>query len=116
MNLLSVEDAEWNLQEAVRLYGATHTCEAGPAGEQLQPGLSWDDVRWVVRSWGFDDESGTEIVGVLKLKDGRYAIVEGSCDFTGWESQSGAIIRVAADLARAKNALSKENRERLGYR
>ena len=76
-----------------------------------------DDIAEVLASW---EESGdyAEWSGcaALRLIDGRFALVSGWCDTTGWGCQDGTDAQVAAtlhDLVRL--AMSNEERERLGY-
>lgn len=54
---------------------------------------------------------------LLKLKDGRYVYMTGSCDYTGWDCQSGADSSIV-DTAEAALALApeKEGYEWRGFR
>src|SRR5262245_40809954 len=45
---------------------------------------------------GENDED--EWIGVFKLKDGRYLIASGSCDYTGWDCRAGNSLQVARTL------------------
>lgn len=61
------------------------------------------------------ENDGESWVGVFLLHDGRYAAVEGSCDYTGWDCQSGTTVTVAASVTDAvRFGLSMEGRARLG--
>lgn len=40
-----------------------------------------------------------EWVGVFKLKDGRFLLATGSCDYTGWDCRAGNNLEVAASLS-----------------
>lgn len=44
---------------------------------------------------------------ILKLKDGRHVYMTGSCDYTGWDCQSGATSSIV-DTAQAALALAPE--------
>lgn len=41
---------------------------------------------------------GTSCEWLVKLCDGRYAALEGWCDYTGWDCGSGLAIKIAAGL------------------
>lgn len=45
---------------------------------------------------GENDESSW--VGIFLLKDGRWLVAEGSCDYTGWDCQAGNSFHIGATL------------------
>lgn len=45
--------------------------------------FSKDDVEEVLHHVNGEND-GPDWAAVFKLKDGRYASIEGGCDFTGW--------------------------------
>lgn len=58
---------------------------------------------------------GPDWVGVFELADGRFATITAGCDYTGWDCQSGGVVRVASILKKAiRFGLSDEERRRLG--
>lgn len=61
------------------------------------------------------ENDGPEWIGVFLLRDGRYLVAEGSCDYTGWDCQAGNTMQVAATLQDAiQFGLTPERQERLG--
>ena len=56
-----------------------------------------DVARVIATSDGEND--GADWIGVFELKDGRFAYLTASCDYTGWDCQSGgnAIVSHALD-------------------
>jgi hypothetical protein len=77
-----------------------------------------DDIAEVFASWESTDGDYAEWSGcaALRLKDGRFALVSGWCDTTGWGCQDGTNAYVAAtleDLVRL--GMTNEEREHLGY-
>jgi hypothetical protein len=53
-------------------------------------GFSRADVESVVAAWGENGDFAEWSGGfVLRLKDGRFAYIEGWCDTTGWGCQDG---------------------------
>lgn len=75
--------------------------------------FSRTDVAEVIAAVnGEHDES--DWVGVFRLKDGRFAVCYGSCDYTGWDCRGGNSMVVAKTLNDALLfGLSKEQCERL---
>lgn len=62
---------------------------------------------------GENDEE--DWVGLFRLKDGRYLVAEGGCDYTGWDCQAGNSLCVAGNLDDAvRLGLSDEQQRRLG--
>lgn len=61
------------------------------------------------------EHDGPDWIAVVKLKDGRYAALEGGCDYTGWDCQSDASRHVASsyeDIVRF--GLTDSARKRFG--
>jgi len=52
--------------------------------ETPQPTFGVDDVEKVLGSVEGENDA-EDWVALLKLKDGRYALVAGGCDYTGWD-------------------------------
>ncbi len=97
-----------------------------PAGQHNPPRLSaslgyagslehfsrTDVAEILAMAEGENDGASWQIA--VRLYDGRFAFLEGSCDYTGWDCQSGCSCVVAGsrdDLVRY--ALTDEARERL---
>jgi hypothetical protein len=75
--------------------------------------FSREDVAEIVAiEDGENDEESW--LGVFKLKDGRYAMVEAGCCYTGWDVQAWGEARVAETLNQiVRLALTERGRERL---
>lgn len=107
---------------------------AGPGDEDAEgyrPNLGSPSVSpilgWEGDASGFTREDVAEIlaiddgcndeeswVGLFRLKDGRYAFLSASCDFTGWDCQAGGHAFVGGDLeSMVRYGLGAEDRERL---
>lgn len=62
---------------------------------------------------GENDES--DWVGLFLLRDGRYLVAEGGCDYTGWDCRAGNSLCVAGNLEDAiRLGLTEEQQARLG--
>jgi hypothetical protein len=64
---------------------------------------------------GDDGYAEEEIVGIFRLKDGRFLYVSGGCDTTGWDCQSsasGEIRNTLGDIVR--ECCTDDERKRLG--
>lgn len=72
-----------------------------------QDGFAVTDIARVLAVWEGEND-GDDWRWILLLNDGRYAFLQGGCDYTGWDCQSGAdsaIVPTIADaLAEAKKA------------
>lgn len=75
--------------------------------DNTKPGYDTDDIKYAFENNGLSshleniDVIVAEVCGandeaawhwILKMKDGTYRYAEGSCDYTGWDCQSGASI------------------------
>lgn len=86
-------------------------CPPGSAVDITPPNIE-DVVGVVAASNGEND--GAEWVGLFEMRDGRYVVASGGCDFTGWDCQANNSIEVAASAADAVCVgLSKEQIVRL---
>lgn len=80
--------------------------------------FSLDDVAEVLASEHHSDEGYAQvnIVAVFRLKDGRYATLEGGCDTTGWDCRSDARGDVRDTLGEAVlMGLTPEQRALVGW-
>jgi hypothetical protein len=63
------------------------------------------------------ENDGISWLGVFELEDGRFAFVSASCDYTGWDCQSGGHGIVAHSLAHlCKMGIGEADLEALGLR
>ena len=61
------------------------------------------------------ENDGPSWVVYGRLKDGRYFVAEGSCDYTGWDCQAGNCGMVASSRdALERFCLDDDERERMG--
>jgi hypothetical protein len=56
------------------------------------------DIAEVLASVNGEND-GDSWVCIVRLNDGRFACVEGSCDYTGWDCQAGNTITVASSFS-----------------
>ncbi len=56
-----------------------------------------EDIAEVLASVNGEND-GDSWICIVKMKDGRFACVEGSCDYTGWDCQAGNTITVASSF------------------
>jgi hypothetical protein len=61
------------------------------------------------------EHDGAEWLAVVRLADGRYAVVAAGCDYTGWDCQAGGSMDYyeALESAVSKLALTEQQRGRL---
>jgi hypothetical protein len=90
------------------------TREALPgSGVSTAPASRPDVARIVAAVNGEND--GAEWLGLFELKDGRYLVAQGGCDYTGWDCQASNAMTVASTLDEALvYGLSDEEARRLG--
>src|SRR5690349_2831986 len=70
-------------------------------------------TRVIADSPGEND--GPAWLFVVELADGRFAFVDASCDYTGWDCQAGGSIIVSGSLDDlVRYGLTDEARDRLG--
>lgn len=55
------------------------------------------DVTEIIAAVNGDNE-GPDWIGVFRLKDGRYLVAQGGCDYTGWDCQASNSMHVGATL------------------
>ena len=69
-----------------------------PPGSEVDstPPNRFDVIEVIAAVNGEND--GVAWVGVFLLKDGRYCIAEGGCDYTGWDCRAGNSLSVCATL------------------
>lgn len=63
----------------------------------------------------FGDYAETFVVGVFRLRDGRFGVARGDCDTTGWDCQSALYAEAFDTLERAiAFGLGEDDRNELG--
>jgi hypothetical protein len=61
------------------------------------------------------ENDGPNWIGVFRLKDGRYALIDAGCDYTGWGCREWGVAEVCGTLHEmVRWGLSNEQRKRLG--
>lgn len=113
-NLLS--DYNWAHVFADETYGITSkdTRPAVPDNAiDLTPPSRSDIAEIIAVAQGERDSE--EWLGLFILKDGRYLVANGGCDYTGWDCQASNTLVVARDREEAVMfGLTAAQRERLG--
>lgn len=76
--------------------------------------FTFGDVARVI-AYADGENDGPSWLVVLELADGRYVFADASCDYTGWDCQSGVRSVVAASLDNLiRWGIGSEERDRLG--
>lgn len=111
-----VNDSDWAQVFCDENYGnVSDEVQVVPPGADVSNAkVSRSDVVEIIAAVnGENDEA--DWVGVFLLRDGRYLIAEGGCDYTGWDCRAGNSLSVAKSLADAvKYGLTPEQQARLG--
>lgn len=78
-------------------------------------GVSLGDVVQVLgREDGEND--GQSWLGFFLLRDGRYLVLQASCDYTGWDCQAGGTGELYATRLAAIQSMGDTERYRLGLK
>ena len=101
------------------IFGEGHipfTIEACPPGSTVSlEKFTRNDVLAVIACRNGENDS-EEWVGVFLLKDGRYLLASGWCDYTGWDCQGGISLEVANTIqGLVAYGLSASQKIRLGW-
>lgn len=111
-----LEDSNWAQVFADESYGnVTKAVSVAPpqAAVSDDPPSRSDVLRIVAAVNGEHDES--DWIGVFELRDGRYLVASGGCDYTGWDCQAHNSLIVCASMANVLvYGLTKYERSRLG--
>lgn len=84
-----------------------------PGADISDAAFDREDVEHIISAVEGENE-GASWTGVFLLKDGRFAVAEGSCDYTGWDCQAGNSMCVAPTLKDAiALGVAPEDRTRL---
>lgn len=72
--------------------------DIAPPGNQvsIEP-ASRSDVAEIIAAVNGEND-GQDWLGVFLLKDGRYLVASGGCDYTGWDCQASNNLTVCATL------------------
>lgn len=91
------------------------TITVAPPGSQVSDAtVTRDDVVEIIAAVNGEND-GADWVGVFRLKDGRFLVAEGGCDYTGWDCRAGNSLTVCATMEDVLTfGLSPETRDRLG--
>lgn len=89
--------------------------EPAPPGSSVSTAeVSRTDVAEIIAAVNGEND-GADWLGLFLLKDGRYLVASGGCDYTGWDCQAGNQLLACATLDDAMQyGLSESERERLG--
>lgn len=75
-------------------------------------GLNLGDVAECISAGNRSgDYAETSVVAVLRMKDGRFALLTGWCDTTGWGCQDGGSVQYADTQDAVMRLLSDDDRE-----
>lgn len=109
---MTARNAPYWLRDAFDVTAAPRAA-LGYAGEI---GFAFPDIEVVVAHHERPgDYAEMDVVAVLRLDDGRYALLRAWCDTTGWDCQAGGDIEVAACLSDLRTlAMTADDRQRLG--
>lgn len=111
-------DSDW-----AEVFGEGSGGNTDRSTEPVPPGSNVDrepasrtDVIEVIAAVNGENE-GQEWIGVFLLRDGRYLVAEGSCDYTGWDCRASNNLAVAETLADAiRFGMNDGQRDRLGLK
>lgn len=113
-NLLT--DYDWGEVFADVSSGNTDkTTEPVPPGSVVDTSpASREDVAEILAAVNGEND-GSDWLGLFLLKDGRYLVASGGCDYTGWDCQASNYMAVAHTLEDVLHfGLTSSERERLG--
>lgn len=90
------------------------TTEIPPGSDVSTAPASRTDVKEIIAAVnGENDEA--DWLGVFLLRDGRYLVAQGGCDYTGWDCQAGNNMVVAKSMEDVLTwGLTEQERSRLG--
>jgi hypothetical protein len=107
---------DWAEVFADRSSGNTtkETTEVPPGSDVSTRPASREDVIEIIAAVNGEND-GEEWIGVFLLRDGRYLVAQGSCDYTGWDCQAGNSMVVASSWSDIMQfGLSDCEKRRLG--
>jgi hypothetical protein len=110
-------DNDYDWKEAFR---SSSKAIAAPCDESpiVADDFGLDDVEEVLAS-ALQNGSYAEVTvyAVFRLKDGRFACIEASCDTSGWDCQAGGMKTVGrSEVEIVRYGLTNESRAALGYK
>lgn len=89
------------------------TTEVPPGSYVSTEPASREDVAEIIAAVNGEND-GDDWLGVFLLKDGRYLIASGGCDYTGWDCRGGNCLLVAESYNDVLQfGLSEQEKERL---
>lgn len=111
-----VNDYDWAQVFADENAGnvSKETTEAPPGSLVDTSPANRVDVKEIIAAVNGEND-GDSWLGLFLLKDGRYLVASGGCDYTGWDCQAGNSMLVSSSLEDALQfGLSPQEKERLG--
>lgn len=111
-----LENYDWAQVFADENWGnVSKDLEAVPPGIPVSTEHVWrEDVEEIIAAVNGEND-GLDWLGLFLLKDGRYLVAVGGCDYTGWDCRAGNNLFVSDTLDNIiQFGLSKEERNRLG--
>jgi hypothetical protein len=111
-------NSSYNWAEVFADYGSGNTSkDTSPALPDMKvdctPPCRGDVVQIIAAVNG--ERDGDAWVGLFLLRDGRFLVARGSCDYTGWDCQAGNSLTVAPSLSEAiRFGMGNSDRDRLG--
>lgn len=73
-----------------------------------QRGISEDNIQEVLAVWEGEND-GDDWRWVVALSTGKFAFIQGGCDYTGWDCQSWATSKIVDTPEEAANLASGED-------
>jgi len=110
-----LEDGDWAQVFADESWGnVDKTVQVAPPGADVDDApFGRQDVEEIIAAVNGENDAA-DWLGLFRLKDGRYAVCSGGCDYTGWDCQAGNSMTVCATVEDALQfGLSEFERERL---
>lgn len=95
-NLLT--DSDWAQVFADENYGnVSKAIHVAPPGSCDDAEFSRSDVVEIIAAVNGENDAA-DWLGVFRLKDGRFAVASGGCDYTGWDCQAGNNLTVCKSM------------------
>lgn len=112
-----LEDSDWaHVFADASCDNVDKTIHVVPPGSSVSDAVvSRSDVSQIIAAVnGENDED--DWLGVFLLKDGRFLIAGGGCDYTGWDCRAGNHLAVAKDMDDVLQfGLDDRQKKRLGF-
>jgi len=74
------------------------TVQVAPPGVGVSDAeMTREDVQEIIAAVNGEND-GNEWLGLFHLKDGRYLVATGGCDYTGWDCRAGNCLIVCSSM------------------